>query len=181
MTNTPEQPDLNVPELSTAGQLDRVRLGQITQKALEPGALFGRDFDLSDSDREQLQMVVTGAETNLAQGYLDPAWQEFESLMKEGDEKGVLMAFATHQGTNVPAWCIDGGEAAVVKKVRLNDGDRPAIEVPTRVFNLYHWTRTIESLKQFVTTSSKTLKGTSTKKLGSDLSNLSHLIHEPEN
>lgn len=68
--------------------------------------------------------------------YSDPDWRTFESLAQEGSDKGIFLSFITQAGTNVPPWCVNGGEDAVVRKMRTDEG-QAAIEVPEKIFNLY--------------------------------------------
>lgn len=165
----------DVAATSPAAELDRGALNALTSKALEPGVYFGRGLDLRDEDRTQLKLVAASAEAIIEPGYQDPAWNEFQKLVDEGDRKGVLISFTSHEGTKVPSWCVDGGEEAAVKKIRTDSG-RVAIQVPSRVFNQYHWTATIRSIKKYAGYSDELLRGQSTKVLGENLYQLSHLI-----
>lgn len=163
--------------------LNRDRLNKLTQQALAPGSLFGKDLELTEQDRQQFQVIADRADAALASHYEDPAWQEYERLAQEGGDKGVLTSFSYHQGLRVPTWCVDGGEGddVAVKKVLIaspnSDDKRPGIEVPSRVFNLVHWTNTINSLRSYVRQSNDTVKGRSTKDLGDALHGLGVLLN----
>jgi len=173
-------PNSLAPPQQPQPELDRALLNDVMSRALTPGTLFGRGLDLSERDREQFSVVVGLAENKLAPNYEDPEWQAFQALVQEGSDKGVLMSFASQEGSNVPSWCVNGGESATVKKIRLADSGTPAIEVPAKIFNLFHWQITTESLSKYITSSNDTLKGRMTKYLGQDLQQLSQLLKEPD-
>jgi len=165
--------------VSLVPELDRAALNALTERAQEPQTYFGRGLELSDYDREQLAIVATTADKILEPSYSDPDWKAFEDLVKEGSDKGILRSFTTHKGTNIPTWCIDGGRKTTVKKIRT-DADQVAIEVPSRIFNLYHWTNTVESIKNYAVSSNETLRGRDTKNLGRNLQQLAQLIGKPD-
>lgn len=52
-------------EDAPAAELDRAVLNILTNKALEPNVLFGRGLELTDGDREQLNLVAADAEAAL--------------------------------------------------------------------------------------------------------------------
>jgi hypothetical protein len=178
-----QDPSLTVGNTTGNQELDTEALNRITRQALEPQVYFGKGLELTDYDREQLRVVVSQAKEALEPLYSDRRWEEFMELVDEGQEKGVLMGqFASHEGTMVPLWCIDGGPEATVRKARTQTG-RAAIEVPSDVFNLYHWKITVESLQKHADSSDEVLRGRSTKELGLSLINLAHLLKtgsEPE-
>jgi len=174
--NSPPQPD---PSDASPGQplpeLDRERLNALTTSASKVGACFGRDLTLSQADREQLLLVCAYTDQELAPYVASPEWQTFEALQQEGDQKGVLISFASHPGTNVPTWCIDGGDAAKVRKIRA-DGGRAAIEVPTLIYNTFHWRLTSDLVRKCADSSDEMLRGGSTKYLGGDLRQLGRFL-----
>jgi len=147
---------------------DRDRLNELTVAARQPGALLGRDVQLTDEDRQRLVAIADTVDERIAPFYDDPRWIKMSELIEEGGRKGVLTSFSTHPNTNVDTWLIDGGEEADVKKVlrQTDEGERPAIEVPTGLFNAYHYRQTSKQLREFATKSDDTLKGRSAKKLG---------------
>ncbi len=89
-------------------------------------------------------------------------------LIEEGTRKGVLQALTTHSNTSVDTWLVDGGEGATVKKVRrqTDQGEQAGIEVPTGIFNAYHWQQTSSGLRELASKSDDTLKGRSARSLG---------------
>lgn len=169
MTTPGETSSVPIPELNPD------ILNDITRSALVRGALFGRGVDLTEQNRAQLLLVADRAGALLESQYEDPQWKRFEQLIDEGRRKGALTSFGFQPDTNVPPWCIDGGPDAPVRKA-LTEAGTAAIEVPSSVFNLYHWTLTIRSLRSYATTSSETLFGRSAKGMGRDLYQLSHLL-----
>ena len=182
MSHSPEsQPNLSDnSELSTGltvAELNRDALNTLTSKALEPQVYFGRNLDLSDDDRSQLGLVTSTAKAILAPGYTDQRWKDFQTLVQEGTEKGVLFSMTNHEGTNVPTWCVDGGKNSVIKKIR-NDTGKAAIQVPSGVFNLFNWDNTVKSVEAYVITSDEGLRGRSALALGKDLQRLAHLISD---
>jgi len=179
-TNIPPETEAHSNE---SVEIDREKLNIITQKAFEPGVYFGKGLELTMQDRAQFELVLSKGEVMLETLYEDPDWKIFLNLVDEGSKKGVLMSFTNHKDTNVPTWCVDGGEKAEVRKIRRTDGtgqSAPAIEVPTRIFNLYHWHNTLETLRGYATRSDEFLRGTSPKPLGQALYNLVHLIGKTE-
>jgi hypothetical protein len=159
-------------------ELDTRRLNEIMLTALKPGMLFSRGLELTDYDRDQFQRVAAIIENRLAPHFKHPAWKKFEDLYEEGSSKGILLSFDTHEGTNVPMWCVDGGDDPVVKKVmRESEHGRAAgIQVPHGIFNLYHWQITTEQLKGYITTPNDLLKHRSTHPLGRDLNQLVNFV-----
>ena len=160
--------------------LDSEILNNIMHQALEPGVLFGEGLELTDQDREQLGLVIAKTEAILEPAYQDPRWQEFMSLVDEGNAKGVLMAFSSQGDTNVPSWCFDGGDGAKVRKVirKTESGEKPGIEVPSGVFNVFHWHETANNLDRYINTSNETLRHTSSKHLGLDLEQLAWFVKQ---
>ena len=124
--------------------------------------------------------VAASAETILEPSYNDPDWAAFQALAQEGGDKGVLLSFTSHNGTNIPTWCVDGGQEAAVKKIRTDAG-KAAIEVPSKVYNLFHWTNTVKAVNEYAAASNETLHGRAAKALGRDLQQLAHLIGKPDN
>ena len=161
---------------STLGELDREVLNDLTTRANSPGVYFGKGLDLSPADRKQLLLAADHADRVVAPMLEDPRWKTFESLIEEGNGKGVLISFADHPGTNVPLWCTNGGENALVRKVRSSEG-ATGIEVPSDVFNTYHWVKTIEQIRQDAKSSDELLKGRSPKWLGRNLRQLAYLLN----
>jgi len=160
--------------------LDTVRLNELMQASLEPGVLFGRGVELTENDRNQFNQITANVEKVLDPMYQDADWQAFMALVDEGTKKGVLMSFAAHEGTSVPTWCVNGGEDPAVKKIMRTSegGSAPGIQVPDKIFNLYHWKNTNETLKQYVARSNETLRGTSPKQLGQALKHLASFVKQ---
>lgn len=147
-------------------------IGKTTGKNERDGGnvLFGKDFSLDESHREQLRVAIEVGEALLKKDKEKPEWEAFQRLLEEGNGKGILMDF-----NFPPKWLVDGGESATVKKVRTPDG-RPGIEVPSRVFQVYKWDHIIGSVRQTEGYSHDTLKGMSAKPLGNRLEELLDLF-----
>lgn len=165
-----------------SSELDKKRLNELTRQALTPGTLFGKNIELTDHDKEQFKLIVSMAQTKLEPLYNDPDWQAFMKLVDEGDSKGVLLSMTSHEGSNIPTWCIDGGDDPAVKKVlrTTEHGTAAGIQVPSRVYNLYHWHNTVKALKDYTTRTEATLKGTSAKPLGQALQQLASFVKQSE-
>ncbi len=159
-------------------QADRDRLNELTLAARRPGALLGRDVQLSDEDRQRFVAIADAVDERIAPIYEDPDWIKMNQLIEEGIGKGVLQAYATHQNTSVDTWLMDGGKGADVKKVRRQTdiGEKAGIEVPTGIFNAYHWQNTSQQLRELATKSDDTLKGRSARSLGFALWQLGSFI-----
>lgn len=171
------------PTGQTEPQLDREALNAVMLAGSEPGVYFGKGLDLTPHDREQFQNVINKTEAALEPQYQDPDWIKFMELVAEGRAKGVLNALRYNEGTKIPAWCVDGGEDPEVKKtLRLSPGgaNGASIQVPRRIYNLFHWTQTIDDLKMYVTSSDETLKGRSPASLVKDLRHLAHFAKHSE-
>ncbi len=168
------------PSLTPQAHIDRDVLRDLTQQATEPGALYGRDLQFTPQHREQLKLVTRKAEELLAPARETAEYIEYERLLKEGADKGVLMAFTTHEGTNVPMFVVNGGTDATVKKVRIPYGNgepTPGIEVPEETFRVIDLTKTSGALAKLSQSSDETLKGRSAKSLGEDLRRMSDFFH----
>lgn len=154
--------------LSEFEQADRDRLNELTIAARRPGALLGRDVQLSDEDRQRFVAIADAVDERIAPIYEDADWIKMNQLIEEGIGKGVLQAYSTHRNTSVDTWLMDGGKGADVKKVRhqTDNGEKAGIEVPTGLFNAYHWQNTSQSLRELATKSDDTLKGRSARSLG---------------
>lgn len=164
-------------------KLDKARLNEVMRASLETGVYFGKGLELTNHDKEQFELIASKVEAILEPMYEDPDWQAFMKLVDEGNTKGVLMAFTVHEGTDVPTWCVDGGNDSDVKKIirRATDGsDAPGIQVPRKVFNLYHWQNTVKGLRRYATFSNDGLKGTSTRYLGQTLKQLAGFVKKME-
>ncbi|MBI2009300.1 hypothetical protein HYS84_02720 [Candidatus Saccharibacteria bacterium] len=184
MADTPEtsstDPSLTQGNQDNDTELDRVRLNEIIKTSMQPGVLFGRGLELSDDDREQLHRVVSVVGAKLEPHYEDPEWKRFMALVDEGVSKGVLISFVDQEGTNVPGWCINGGDDPEIKKIlrKTESGEVPAIQVPQKIFDLYHWQRTVGGLDRYITTSNEGLKGTMARGLGEDLGHLAFYMKQ---
>lgn len=158
--------------------LDTARLNELARISAQPGVYFGKGLDLTDDDRRQFDIVATRVEDILKPAYEHPAWKAFMELVDEGSARGILMSFSPHEGTEVPTWCVDGGEDPEIKKVRrVTDGkSAPGIQVPNNIFNLYHWHNTTESLRGYASRSNETLRGTSPKPLSQALRHMAVFV-----
>lgn len=167
-----------VRRLADFEQADRDRLNELTLAARRPGALLGRDVQLSNEDRERFVAIADTVDERIAPIYDDPRWVKMNELIEEGTKKGVLFSFITHENTNVDTWLVDGGDDAKVKKtlIHTDKGDTPGIEVPTGIFNAYHWQNTSQQLRELATKSDDTLKGRSARSLGFALWQLGSFI-----
>lgn len=164
--------------LSDFEQVDRDRLNELTIAALRPGALLGRDVQLTDEDRRRFVAIADAVDERIAPIYEDPDWIKMNQLIEEGIGKGVLQAYTTHRNTSVDTWLLDGGKDADVKKVRrqTDNGEKAGIEVPTGIFNAFHWHNTSKGLRELASKSDDTLKGRSARSLGFALWQLGSFI-----
>jgi len=180
-SNPPEQP-IDPMSQGPLSDLDTARLNDLVRMSSESGVYFGKGLELADNDREQFDLVASRVEAELEPMYKDPDWEAFMKLVDEGSGKGVLMSFTTHKGTNVPTWCVDGGDDPAVKKImRSTDKDSvPGIQVPHKIFNLYHWQKTTEILRGYITRSNESLSGTSPRTLGQVLRSLAAFVKHTE-
>ncbi|MGI6314757.1 MAG: hypothetical protein ACOXZY_02505 [Patescibacteria group bacterium] len=135
--------------------------------------LFGNDFSLEDNHREQLRTVVEIVESFLRDEKEKPEWEELQKLIKEGEDKGILIDFAN----NPPKWLVDGGETSTVKKVRLAN-NLPGIQVPSRILKTYKWDVVVNHIKDIETSGPNVLKGRSAKSLGTKLEELLDLFEK---
>ncbi len=158
--------------------LDTARLNELVRASSEPGVYFGKGLELTDHDREQFDLIATKVETDLEPMYKDPSWEVFTNLADEGRTKGVLQSQTWHEGTTVPTWCVDGGDDPTVKKIMrsTDDGPMPGIQVPHKVFNLYHWQLTADLLRVYITRSNEVLRGTAPAQLGHALRHLATFV-----
>lgn len=167
----PQDPlDFNDPSTRNA-------LKTMTQEATAPQTYFGRDFEFTSEKRRLAEGVVLASreillpliDANSAQ------WDELQRLIKEGDEKGVLLSFTNNEGTYVPSWCVEDASISSVIKSRSVEG-KAQISVPSEIFHLFDWIKTVDALEKTVKTSDELLKGREASQLGVPLSRLSHLI-----
>lgn len=178
--NSSVDPSLGQGNLGVNTEIDRTRLNEIIKTTLQPGILFGRGIELTDHDRQQIERVADMVDAKLEPYLEDPDWKKFMTLVEEGNAKGVLISFTMQKGTNVPMWCVNGGDDPEVKKVmRPTDRSEVAgIQVPQKIFDLYHWQNTLKRLNRYVTTSNEGLRGTSARYLGEDLRHLAHFVKQ---
>ena len=134
--------------------------------------LFGKDFSLDDSHREQLQALVEIGESILQKDKEKPEWHEFQRLLQDLSDKGFALSFVFP-----PNWLVDGGPTATVQKIRTQKG-LPGIQVPSSVFKVYEWDYVIDSIRTASSRSADTTVGTSTKPLGDNLVKLGKLFKD---
>jgi hypothetical protein len=166
---------------SLVDDLDRDRLRELTEQVRQPFARFGKEVVLTEHDRFQFDLIAKAA-----RGHLEPFkkedqdWKDFERLVHKNPD---LISFAHQEGTFVPGWCIDGGENAAVKEVSIQaaSGGDPVlgIQVPSKVFNAFHWQVMVENLEVgFRDYSNDTLEGRSTAELGKILQGVLPLVKD---
>lgn len=164
-------------------ELDRPRLNELIEESRRPGVYFGKGLELTDHDRHQFDLIATRVHAYLEPFYEQPDWKKFMALVREEDKKGALISFADHKNTNVPAWCVDGGENAVIEKIlrQSEHGTANAIQVPSKLFKVYHWKNTVDKLEgNYRDKSNETIKGQSPRQLGNILKNLAVLVDQIE-
>lgn len=161
--------------------LNRELIGDLAKRTSITGSCFGRDIVLTQGEREQVTLIADMAQVPLdtSAALLTKELTTYEALLQEGTEKGVLLSMVSHQNTRVPTFIVDGGEGAVVKKVLRSDS-RPGIQVPTQLFLLIHWQKTIDALNSYGIRgiTNETLNGRSTKDLATALNQIGHYLTE---
>lgn len=159
--------------------IDRDRLNFLTSRCLEGGVCFGRDVQLDAIDRKQFEAISQYMREVIRPQMETEEWGQFQALIEEGGEKGILLSFVAHEGTRVPTWCINGGPDAETKKVLWGDNhDRPGIQVSERVYKTYDILNHIKSLEQYINSSDDTIKGRATKDLGEILLRLGQFVNK---
>lgn len=161
--------------------LDRGRLNEIMQKAMEPRTFFGKGLELTDYDKIQFKKVVVEAEGFLAPMREDPDWKKFGALIDELNSRGGLISFASHENTFVPTWCIDGGPDAEVKETprpNIKEGNGlTGIQVPSKVFQIFNFSEATEKLAEYARSTNETIKGRTTDHLGLVLFRVGHYLN----
>jgi len=166
--------NLVAPELQA--KLDRAVVKDIVTKTTKKNdrdggdVLFGKDFSLDDSHREQLQTVIEIGESILHKEKEKPEWHEFLRLLQEFSDKGFSLSFGFP-----PHWLVDGGATATVQKIKTQKG-LPGIQVPSRVFKVYEWDHIIGAIRKTAGQSASLTAGTSAKFLGENLTKLGELF-----
>jgi hypothetical protein len=158
--------------------LDRDLLRELTARALQPGSLFGRDLQLTEEYRAQLKLVVKKAREKIDPLKNDPAWDELIKLIQEGEEKGVLPVFGRNKDSYTPLWLKKGEADTQVKKIRFDSDSKmiAGIEVPDRIYWLYHWNRVIDDIEETSGHSDEFLRGMATSFLGESLRQVAQLF-----
>lgn len=153
-------------------KLDRTHLNEITQNALKQGSLFGKNFNLTPSDIEEIDYVIKMAEDTLAKSEKNPDWTKFLTTIADLFSNGSIFNM-----TNPPGWLIDGGADASVETVKVQN-QAIQVRVPTSVYNLYFWKEVIRPIKNGIIRSQMLGKmtGTSPRGLGESLVQLASFL-----
>ncbi len=155
---------------------DRERLIEITKKCAERGALFGKDVNLGDEDKRQIEIVIQLVEEQINEAMKnDEEWKNFEKLENELTSKGIMTTDASY---------VDGGENVHVqqRKGDKSKGESPIqIVVPSRVYNLRYYRNVVNGTRDhYLKPSAEAIRGQSVKGLRDNLRSLSYFIKETE-
>ncbi|MDP3882843.1 MAG: hypothetical protein Q8Q48_02190 [Candidatus Staskawiczbacteria bacterium] len=155
---------------------DRERLVEITKKCAKKGALFGKDVNLDDEDKRQIEIVSNLVEEQINEAMKnDEEWKNFKKLENELTSKGIMTTDASY---------VDGGENAHVQQ-REGDkskGESPIqIVVPSRVYNSRFYRNVVSGTRDnYLKPSAEAIRGQSVKGLRDSLSSLSYFIRATE-
>jgi hypothetical protein len=153
---------------------DRERLIEITKKMAKRGALFGKDVNLDDEDKKQIEMVSQLVEEQINEAMKnDEEWKSFEKLESELVSRGIMLADASY---------VDGGENASAHQREGDQSKRESpiqIVIPSRVYNSRYYRDVVRGTRDgYLKPSAEAIRGQSVKGLRDNLSSLSHFIKE---
>lgn len=172
----PEQSEVNLDnkQADLLKKLDRNLLKKMTEETMGVQEVrYGKEFNLDNDKREQLKIIAQIVKNFLESKKQDSRWTKLQELMKERQKKGFSGGFIFP-----PSWLIDGGTDATVQKIKLADGGA-GIQVPSEIYNLYYWDRTVDDLNETVVEQSdNALKDRSAKHLNKTLVELSSFFKE---
>jgi len=157
---------------------DRERLNEITKKCSKMGANFGKEVNLTDEDKRQIEIVADLVEKQIDKSVEnDDDWKSFKKLEKELFSKGFIVG---------NGWLVDGGKDASVQQRSgdyKNKRESPTqIVVPSKVFNAFHYKeRVVEEIRRVYLGSAEQIRGQSARGLASDLEQLKYFIKQTEN
>lgn len=149
-----------------AKQLDRDRLNKLVRECSKPGALFGVNVNLGQTDREQIELVAEISNVLMKPFKETRQWKQLQDLITQQSSKDDRLVFSLLMP---PKWLKDGGEKAPVKLV----GNE--IQVPTTIHNLYRLNGRAESAVETSKWRSNQ-KGLDANSLGQELSELAHFL-----
>lgn len=164
---------LNAPEPKESEDqlvIDRDVLNSMVRETATPGALFGK-YNISDAEREQIEIIIAAAEQILEERKQDPLWLKLQNTIKELKNKGEIMSFDFP-----PSWLADAGQANDIELRYENN--LPEIYAPSKIYNLYIWMGTLKEAKEYATSSAESLKGRLAKPLGESVGQLAHLLRQ---
>ena len=158
---------------------DKERLNKIMGDCSKKGATFGREINLDDEDRKQIEVANRFVEQAVDEAVEnDGEWKKFEKLRDELASKGHILSF-----TFPPPWLVNGGENA---EVREEAGDKTKKEstkiiVPSRVYNAYYYKGTVQQIRDgYVNSSNNAIRGESARHLSDKLARLAYFVKETE-
>ena len=151
---------------------DRERLNEIAKKCAEKGALFGKDVNLDDEDKKQIEIVTKLVDEQINEAVKDDEeWKNFEKLQSKLVKEGIMLVSACY---------VDGGENAQVHERRGDKTKKEApvqIVVPSRVYNAHYYKNVAqETINLYVKPSNEAMRGQSVKGLRENLGRLKHFI-----
>lgn len=128
--------------------LDKERLNRIIKGCAVPGALFGRDVTIDETDIAEIGKVVSWFDATLkrAKAQDQPKWDEFMHRMSDLKKEGRVFLLAgdivDDGASDQVAWRLRQIEGQGGKKVDIHQ-----IGLPTPIYNLYQWTKILDSTK----------------------------------
>ena len=155
---------------------DKERLNKIMGECSKKGASFGRDVNLDDEDRKQIEAANQFVEQTIDKAVEnDGEWKKFKELKAELDSKGALLGFKFP-----PPWLIDGGENAGVLEKKGGKGEAQIV-VPSKVYNAFYYKETVRQIRDgYVESSNNVIRGESAHHLSDRLKKLAYFVKETE-
>lgn len=150
---------------------DVERLNKITKACSERGANFGKEVNLEEEDKRQIEIV-----NSLVEGQInevmedDEEWKKFEELKSKLSSKGYLTRKTV----------VDGGENVHIheKEGDQSKGESPIqLVVPSRVYNANFYKEIVRETRDiYLKPDAEKIRGYLVSGLGANLNQLKHFI-----